>query len=902
LSPTRAEGPTLIGQTLTHYRITATIGSGGMGEVYRATDTKLGRDVAIKVLPPEVAQDPERLARFEREAKLLASLNHPNIAAIHGLEETDGKPFLALELVEGEDLKEHLARGAVPVGEAMEIAAQIAEALEEAHGKGIVHRDLKPANVKLTPEGKVKVLDFGLAKAWGGDAGSGGSSVDLSQSPTLARTGTLAGVILGTAAYMSPEQASGKSVDKRADIWSFGVVLFEMLSGRQLFAGETASEVMAAVIKEEPSWERLPEGTPRSLDRLLRRCLRKKPRERLHDIGDARLEIEEARREVAAGPGDERLAPSPARAPRRERLAWGLAAAMALAAVGLAVGWSSSRGPARGPLQLSVPLDPAGLDGRFALSPDGSRVAFVGREEKSDNLLYVRALGTPGARAFPGSGRAWNPFFSPDGQWIAFFDQVATLKKAPANGGPVVTVAKGNFRNSVGTWTDDGWIVLTQPVSSRPGELVRVRADGGPLEPLPTTKENVGEPVTSVSTIPGVRGLLLTVGLSGTADNGTVALQSFETGERRILAREGSQPRYVATGHIVYERAGGLMAQRLDAAGAMLVGSPIPLQPVTGEGGIAWFDVSPGGTLVFVLDRAGDFSASFGSGSAPFVRMGRDGRTTPLAGEMASSGGDPRLSPDGRLLVMDHLEDVWVGALERGTLTRISSAPGEDETGAWSPDGRWIAWAGSREGEKRSLFRRRSDGSGPEERLWSDARHFHVASWTAAGIVLTVDDEKTGWDVLLVDADGRGQARPLLNGTFNESSPRVSPDGRLLAFVSDETGRNQVYVESFPEASGKVQVSLDGGVQPVWRPGTRELVYRASGKIMSVTLGSESSPTVPAPRAVLDDRLPGLNEPDHTAFAVERDGSLLGVEEPKRPPIRSLRIALDWTAKMGFDR
>jgi Tol biopolymer transport system component len=892
----------MIGTSLSHYRISTAIGAGGMGEVYRATDTTLGRDVAIKVLPVEVAQDAERLARFRREAQLLASLNHPNIAAIYGLEESDGRPFLALELVEGEDLSERLKRGRVPVDEALDIAGQIAGAVEAAHEKGVVHRDLKPANVKLTPDGKVKVLDFGLAKAWGGDAGSGGSSVDLSQSPTLARTGTLAGVILGTAAYMSPEQASGKGVDKRADIWAFGAVLFEMLTGRPLFVGDNVSEVLASVLKDEPAWDRLPEGAPRSLDRLLRRCLRKKPRERLHDIGDARLEIEEARQELASDPDDSRGAPKDAQAARRERMAWGLAATLALAAVGLAVGWSLSRGPARRLLQLSVPLDPAGLDGRFVVSPDGSRVAFVGRQEKGDTLLYVRALDATGARVFPGSERAWNPFFSPDGEWIAFFDQVSTLRKVPANGGPVVTVARGNFRDSVGAWTEEGWIVLTQPVSGRPGELVRVRADGGPLEPLPTRKESSGEPVTSVSTVPGARGLLLTLGLSVAADKQIVAFQSLDTGERRVLARGSSEPRYLATGHVVYERSGGLMAKRLDVAGRKLVGSPVQLQAVTGEGGIAWFDVSPGGTLVFVLDHDGGFSSAFGLGSSHFVRMGRDGRTTPLAGEVAANGWDPRLSPDGRLLVMNHQEDVWVLALERGTLTRISSAPGEDETGAWSPDGRWIAWAGSREGEKRALFRRRSDGSGPEERLWSDVRHFHVACWTAAGIVVTVDDEKTGWDILLVDPNDPHELKTLLKGQFNESSPSVSPDGRLLGFVSNETGRNEVYVQSFPEAGGKVQVSLDGGVQPVWRPGTRELLYRGSGKIMSVTLGPGSPPSVSAPHAVLDDRLSGLSEADHTAFAVERDGSVLGVEEPDRPPIRDLRIVLDWTPRLGFDR
>jgi hypothetical protein len=374
----------LIGQTLSHYQITAAIGAGGMGEVYRATDTKLGRDVAIKILPPEVAQDPERLGRFDREAKLLASLNHPNIAAIYGLEEADGRPFLALELVEGEDLKERLARGAIPVDEALEVAEQIAEALEEAHGKGIVHRDLKPANVKLTPDGKVKVLDFGLAKAWGGDAASGGSSIDLSQSPTLARTGTLAGVILGTAAYMSPEQASGKSVDKRADIWSFGVVLFEMLTGASLFSGETASEVMASVIKEEPPWDRLPSSCPAAIARVLRRCLRKRPRERLQDIGDARLEIQE----IGTGTADAAATPSgdiddlrrTARRSRWHERAWAaaLVAAAALAA-SVSVLYLTRAAPHSRAAHFVLDT-PKGLslpEGAPAVSPDGSQVVFA---------------------------------------------------------------------------------------------------------------------------------------------------------------------------------------------------------------------------------------------------------------------------------------------------------------------------------------------------------------------------------------------------------------------------------------------------------------------------------------------------------------------------------------------
>jgi Tol biopolymer transport system component len=883
----------MIGRTLSHYRVTAALGAGGMGEVYRATDTALGRDVAIKVLPAEVAGDPERLARFRREAQLLAALNHPNIAAIHGLEETDGTPFLALELVPGEDLAERVKRGPVPIEEALDIATQVAEALEAAHEKGIVHRDLKPANVKLTPDGKVKVLDFGLAKAWTGDGGSRGSSVELSQSPTLAHTGTAAGLVLGTAAYMSPEQASGRPVDKRTDIWAFGALLFEILTGRRLFAGENVSEILASVLREEPAWESLPEGTPRSLDRLLRRCLRKKPRERLHDIADARLEIEEARRELASGPTEGRAVPAPKGA-SRARLSWVIAAALAVAAAGLGAGWLLTRPPARGPLQLSVPLAPAQLDGAFALSRDGSRLAFPGRDEKGGTLLFVRALDEPAARGLPGTEGAVAPFFSPDGEWIAFFNETSTLRKVPAKGGPVVTVTESNVRSSRGAWTEDGWILYSQPTAELPGQILRVRADGGTAEPLPTTDEGRRQTVGSVSTIPGTPFLLLTVRGLAPAEEQAVAVQSLETGERRVVAPGGSEPRLLAGGHVVYRHSGRLMAGRLDAGATRLVGTPVPLDAVTGGANVDWFDVSPEGTLVFVASRGDDQGARF-------ARTSRDGLTVPLPAEVA--GGDPRLSPDGTRLVFDRQQqDLWVMDLERGALVRISSAPGEDETGAWSPDGRWIAWTGSRAGEKRALFRRRSDGSGPEERLWSDERHLHVASWTAAGIVVTVSDPRTGWDVLLVDPD-EGEAKPVLDGPFDETSARVSPDGRLVAFVSDETGRSEVYVRSFPEPGGKVQVSLDGGVQPVWRPGTRELVYRGSGKIMSATLGPGDAPAVTAPRPLFDDRLEGRPEDtDHTAFAVDSDGSLLAVAAPDRPPVRDVRIALDWTRGQGLDR
>ena len=483
------------GTRLGPYEILEPLGAGGMGEVYRARDGKLGRDVAIKVLPTEVAQDPERLSRFQREATLLAALNHPHIAAIYGLEESGGDPFLVLELVEGEDLAERLKRGPIPVGEALEIARQIAEGLEEAHEKGIIHRDLKPANVKVTPEGKVKVLDFGLAKAWEADPISGGSG-DVSRSPTLAYSGTQAGVILGTAAYMSPEQARGKVVDRRADVWAFGVLLYEMLVGGKLFGGETATDIIASVVKEQPDWERLPEDTPRVLRSLLRRCLVKDPRQRLRDNGDARLEL--------AGVGDVD-GPSPVEAPRRSRLGTAALAALATIASGVAL-WSLSRGSDPPPAyRLSIPL-PEGhaLTSGPALSYDGQLVAFTSTDGVSPARLYVRSLTDAEVRPLPGTEGAEDPFFSPDGSSLAFFAK-GVLWRTSSEGGAPLRLADAPAPAG-GTWGEDDSIVF---VPTWNGGLYRVHAGGG--EPELLLRPEAGREYACVMPrfLPGGGGLLI---------------------------------------------------------------------------------------------------------------------------------------------------------------------------------------------------------------------------------------------------------------------------------------------------------------------------------------------------------------------------------------------------------
>jgi Tol biopolymer transport system component len=903
----------VIGQTLSHYRITAALGAGGMGEVYRATDTTLGRDVAIKVLPPEVVQDTERLGRFQREAHLLASLNHPNIAAIYGLEEAEGKPFLALELVEGEDLKERLARGAIPLDEALEIAEQVAEALEEAHNKGIVHRDLKPANVKLTPDGKVKVLDFGLAKAWSGEEPDGSSPpAALSQSPTLAHTGTVAGVILGTAAYMSPEQARGKPVDKRADVWSFGVLVWEMLTGQTLFAGDTVTDVIASVVKEEPDLEALPAETPGAVRKLLSRCLRKDPRTRLPDIGAARLELQEIRTgAVAETEAPTAEAEGALRAERsrraRERWAW---AAVALVAAGLAAALALalddlrdsevSRPAAR--FEVDAPEGwSLGTDFDWpAPSPDGRQVAFRALPEGQEGgtggpMLWVRSLDALEARPLAGTEGGSLPFWSPDGRSLAFFteDELRRLSLADGTVQRVCTLPRP--RPTGGDWNEEGTILFSTGWGA--AQVYSVTATGGDAKPLTTLDESRGEQNHHMPQfLPDARHFLFLVG--GTEERQGLYVATLDSpDDKRQVAPEWRRRLYAA-GHLLFVRDGTLLAQPFDADRAALSGEPVAIAPsvVTwaGSAGLGWFGASPGGTLA-------SFAGESVSGQVQLAWVDRKGQQVGTVG----APGDYRqiaLSPDERNVALEIPDaeghfDLWVMDVARGVTSRVTATPANERDPVWSADGRSLAFIAR--GSEGADLRRKGLRAGDPETVLVDSPDEDVPeSWSNDGKTLlfirrTVDDAQSVWALPVEEG---GEPVPVLTA-FRVDEPHVSPDGRWIAYVSNESGRDEVYLEAFRREGDRVRVSTDGGGQPKWRGDGKELFFTTPGnRLAAVEVHAAGDRLrVSLPTELFD--IQGLEGTGYDDYAPTADGQRFLVKQPieeGRKP--RLQIVTNWTS------
>jgi serine/threonine-protein kinase len=787
------------GTKLGPYEIIAPIGAGGMGEVYRARDTKLKRDVALKVLPETFARDPHRMARFQREAEVLASLNHPNIAHIYGVE---GRA-LVMELVEGESPK-----GPMPFDEAWHIASQIAAALEYAHDKGIVHRDLKPANVKVTPEGVVKLLDFGLAKAF---AGHGEAPADPENSPTITCGATEVGVILGTAAYMSPEQARGKPVDKRADIWAFGVVLYELLTGERLFKGEDTSETLAQVLAKQPDFAR----APVKARRLLHKCLEKDPKERLRDMGDAKELVEEQ---------------SQAESPPHRKLPWTVAAlATAVASIALWAPWRATRPADRPQVRLDVDLGPdvslnsfAGAD--VIISPAGTRLVYV-----SQNRLFTRRLDQAQATELPGTEGAYAPFFSPDGQWVAFFVG-AKLKKISVAGGAVIVLC--NATNGMGgSWGADGTIIAA---IRQPGGLYRISADGGAPAPLTEIDREHGDFTHRWPQIlPGGKAVLFTAHTRlGSFDEASIEVMSLRDRRKKTLLPGGTNGRYVPSGHLLYVNRGTLFAVPFDPGALEIRGAPTVVLNQVAYGrnnGDAEFEASQTGTLVY---RSGGTRL----GLVTVQWLESDGKTRallPKPGDYAR----PSLSPDGRRLAIDVREgldqDIWAYDLERDARTRIRITfdGGGNHAPIWSPDGRHIVF-----GTADGIFWTRANGTGKPQLLIRSKHFAYPHSFTRDGkrlAYVSLDDLDTSSDLWTVplENDGAGlragKPEVFLQTPADERLPSFSPDGKWLAYSARESGSFQVYVRAFPDTGGKWQISSAGGTYPMWSRSGRELFFES---------------------------------------------------------------------------
>jgi Tol biopolymer transport system component len=865
------------GQRLGPFEILSAIGAGGMGEVYRAHDSKLSRDVAIKVLPEAFAHDTERLSRFQREAKVLASLNHPNIATIHGLEQSGGTSYLVMELVPGETLQERVKRdGPVPVEEALDIAKQIAEALEAAHEKGIIHRDLKPANVKVTPEGKVKVLDFGLAKAFASDA----SAKDSGNSPTLSQAATMQGVILGTAAYMSPEQARGRAVDKRTDIWAFGCVLYELLTGKPAFHGEDVTEILASVVKSEPDWTLLPGNISPSIRVLLQRCLRKDRRQRTPDAGTIRIEIEDA----IAAPKDSGATQATRASTSKLLVVIGaLAVATTIIAAVALWGWWLATRPVEQALRplvrLDVDLGPdvslgsatRGTD--VIVSPNGTRMVYV-----SQGRLFTRRLDQPDATELAGTQGANSPFFSPDGQWVAFFAQ-SEMKKISVDGGASIVLCAAPYSFG-GSWAEDGNIIAGLGLA---GGLSRIPSAGGP--PTPATDLQSGE-VTHrwPQILPGGKTVLFTANTTAVGFEGAnIEVMSLANHRTRILVRGGTFGRYLPSGHLIYVNRGTLFAVPFDLDRLEVRGTPSPVLNQVGYsagGGSAQFDFSQTGTLIYRSGEAG--------GALLTVQwLDAAGKTQPL---LAKPGAyvRPSLSPDGRRLAVSSSPDIWVYEWQRDTMTRLTFGTTPSTYPIWSPDGRYILYEAPG-----GIFWTRSDGSGKPQPLTQSKNLQFPYSFTGDGkrLAFLELNPETQYDIwtVLVESDGAGlragKPEVFVQTPFDERHPTFSPDGRWLAYDSNESGGYQVYVRAFPDKGGKWQISNGGGMYPIWSRNGHELFFRTEDSQIMVTSYSmkDDSFVADKPRVWTEKRIAniGLNATYDLAPDGKRIAALMPVDTPE---------------------
>ena len=848
-----------VGTKLGPYEIAAMIGAGGMGEVYRARDPRVGRDVAIKVSAEQFNE------RFEREVRAVAALNHPNICTLHDV----GPNYLVMELVEGQTLQERIEQGAIPLEESLTIARQIADALEAAHEKGIVHRDLKPGNIKIKPDGMVKVLDFGLAKVGGTPA------VSNDNSPTLSVAQTAAGVILGTAAYMSPEQARGKSVDKRADIWAFGVVLYEMLTGKRLFGGDTVSDTLAAVLKEDPDLDQV----PAKARRLLRTCLQKDPKQRLADISDAKLLLEDA--------------PESAPSQRRPWLAWSVAALCLLVALTLAFVYFRRPAPTLPVITFTVapPNEGAfvGANGapRMSLSPDGRYLAFMAGSSGKPDQMWIRRLDSLELRALNGTERAESPIWSPDNRFIGFFVG-GKLKKIDVTGGSVQTLCSAPVTLASGSWNRDGEIIF-----GGVGEgIKRVPEEGG--TPIPVTALDPSRMEKShiwPQFLPDGRHFVY---FSNTAipEDRAIFVGSLDSKQTTKLILSASMAVYASPGYLLYVREGILVAQVFDATSLRLAGEAMPVAEsvILATNGRAAFSVSESGILAY---RSG-----YSGGTADLHWFDRTGKALEKAGPLGP-GTFPRISPDGTRIAVQQGDgestDIWLIELARGISTKFTFDPGFEGRPIWSPDGSRIAYAFFKEGgDEFKLFARPATGFGKDELLLNSKRPVAPTAWSPDGNVLLYQEPAGSRAIWTLPLHGEHNPVLLMQSPYPLSGANFSQDGHWVAYSSAESGIPEIYIRNFPEATGKLQVSIGGGSGPRWRRDMKEIFYLAlDGTLMSVPLQGGSSLKPGTPSKLFQTNMP-LS--DYPPYDVTADGQRFIISAPPKSAANSpVTVVVNWT-------
>jgi serine/threonine protein kinase/Tol biopolymer transport system component len=891
-----------VGTRLAQYELTALLGEGGMGRVFQARDTKLGRQVAVKVLPEAVADDADRVARFSREAMLLAALNHPRIAAIHGLEEASGHHFLVMELVGGETIADRLQRGPIPVDDAVALGAQIADALEAAHAQGIIHRDLKPANIKITPDGQIKVLDFGLAKAM--EPTASGPQPSLTASPTLSLMATQAGMILGTAAYMSPEQAKGLATDPRTDVFSFGVVLFEMLSGRQPFGGETVPDILASVLAREPDFAQLPATVHSRLRGILRRCLEKNPRRRWQAIGDVRLELES----LSETPAEENLQIQPVAVPNRSR--WILAAAavtLVVSAIAAGAAWMLKPAPAPIVTRFSIEAPPdtsftavGGRTGVYPLvSPDGRVLALSARDETGQIQIWLRRLNASAAHPLPDTRGASVFFWSPDSRFLAFVAD-GKLKKIAIDGGPPQTLSDAEGLGG-GSWSPTDVILLGR---SNDG-LVRVPAAGGPPQPVTRVAPGQLSHRFPVFLNDGRHFLYYAVG------ERAVYAASLDGGEpTRVLNEVDTAALPSPSGHIVYVRAGVLLVQPFDAASLQAEGAPVPIAEDVAQAFITGFlgaSISNDGTLVF-----GTSPFQVGE-SQQLMWVDRQGKVLAEVGPPGVFKGIDLTADDNRLVF--HRDegkggDVWVMDVSRGNSSRLTFDGPDSHTGSpqWSPDGKDIVFSRFRAG-KWSLWRKTVDGIGAESQLVESDELLTPMAWARDARIVYQQRSGGALDLRILPASG-APPESFQSMQGNQTHPQVSPDGRWLAYGSTETGRPELYVRSFPDGARKWLATTAGGGLPRWRGDSRELFFLSGalggGRLGSVEIHVEGNELKMSSPQVLFDTGYAQPGPDfggnyHT-YAVSRDGQRFLI--PRVPAAIAderdrIEVIVNWASTMG---